>query len=200
MLNSQIFKRSLLGLSLCLMLILLFSTEAKSQKYVGFQLHTVYAFELEPLSIFNSQVKIDNSMGYQCLAFFSYRFKKQGLEPRFSAGLKYLQFEGEFDDQEIHGESYKLNLILGLDYRFYKNWILGLDFLTENNLDFELFRAANSDLLRYNLQGRISYKLSKKWMASLAYSKILYPRVNHFLIANPSNQIYMGLTYKLFKL
>lgn len=185
---------------LALGLFLLVFNPAKAQDYFGFQLNSIYGYESDHLKLFNNEVELHTSYGYQFFAFYSHRCKKQNLEPKFALGWKYLQFEGEFDEQAIFGNTYKLSILTGLDYRFYKKWIVGADFIIENNLDFELFRAANSDLLRYNAQVIISYKLSKKWMASLGFSKVLYPRVNHFLIANPSNQLSLGLAYKLFKL
>lgn len=172
----------------------------KGQNYLGLQFNTVYGIEPSSLTLFDDKFELHASYGYQFLIFYSHRFKKQKLEPKIGVGWKYLQFEGEFNEQAIFGNTYKLNIALGLEYRIYKNWLVALDFIIENNLDFELFRASNSDLLRYNVQPRVSYKLSKKWMASLGFSKVLYPRVDHFLIANPSNQIQLGLSYKLFKL
>lgn len=194
----MILKRK--GLGIAVGFILLSLNPLKGQHYFGFQLNSVYGFEQENLRLFSDEVELKSSFGYQLWAFYSHRFKKQGLEPKFAMGWKYLQFEREFNDQSVFGHTYKLNLVVGLDYRVYENWILGLDLITENNLDFELFRAANSDLFRYNLQTRISYKLSKKWTANLGFSKALYPRVDHFFVANPSNQINLGLTYKLWKL
>ena len=186
--------------TLAFVLFLFCLNPVRAQNYLGFQLNSVYGFESDHLKIFNNDLELHASYGYQFFAFYSYRFKKQKLEPKFALGWKYLQFEGEFDEQAIFGNTYKLSILSGLDYRVHKKWIVGLDFIIENNLDFELFRAANSDLLRYNIQPRISYKLSKKCMASLGFSKVLYPRVNHFLIANPSNQFNLGLAYKPFKL
>lgn len=186
--------------SLAIAFFILSCSSMKGQNYIGLQMNSIYGYESDHLQLFDDDIELHASYGYQFAAFYSHRFKKQKLEPKIAIGWKFLQFEGEFNEQGIFGSTYKLSIALGLEYRIYKNWIVGLDFITENNLDFELFRAANSDLLRYNLQPRVSYKLSKKWMASLGFSKVIYPRVDHFLIANPSNQISLGLSYKLFKL
>lgn len=172
----------------------------RAQHYIGIQFNGLYGFEPNDLRLFRDVVKLNQSIGYQIFAQYSYKIKDLKLEPKVGIGFKQLNFEGQSVNDLYTGQTSKISLLFGVDYKFYPNWLVGLDLLVDNNLDFEDFRAANSDLLRYSLQLRFGYKIFKRFRITAGYAAALYPRVDHFLIANPSHQVSLGFQYKLFKL
>lgn len=185
--------------AICVLLSL--NTLSFGQSYFGIQVNAVYAFEDEPLKLFSfeDEINLNYSYGAQAFVFYSRKFKKIGLEPKFGIGGKHLVFEATRGSEEIEGTTYKVSLLLGTDYHFNSKWHLGVDLVLENNLDFDIYRISTDDLYRYNVQIRAGYKLFKRFYIQAYYSRILYPDVDFYLISNPSNQFGLGCTYKLFK-
>ncbi len=170
-----------------------FALQAQEGLYVeaGF----VDAFNSRTIYIDKEPVANYQAYGYRLGAFYSYPVKN--VDVRLGAGLKQLFFSGRYQSDDFSGMAAKLTINLQGLYNFHSNWKAGLAIEMENNRDFNHFRSQTSDLFRYNVKAIINYAVSQNVFLSLDYSRAIHPYSDFYLLTNPTDQITIGVNYKL---
>ncbi len=166
-----------------------------AQKGVYVDAGFVDAFNNRTIYIDNEAVTGYQSYGYRAGLFYNYPINK--LDLRLGAGIKQLFFSGRYQSSDFSGNASKLTANLAGIYNINTLWKVGMALEMENNRDFNDFRAQTSDLFRYNARILVNYKISENIFLSLDYSKALSPYSDYYLFTNPTDQVAIGVNYKL---
>lgn len=164
--------------------------EVSASYFTGFQNHS--------LRIWDGNVADYSAQGYRGRLGYTYRFADSCLEGQFALGYRSYDFKGKFEGEPFTGVSTRVLGTIGLRYWWADRWATGLHWVTENNRDDEDLRSATSDNFRYNVELEMLYRIYKGLGATLHYSRIVYPKADHYLILNPSDQVMVGLNYHFF--
>ncbi len=165
--------------------------EVSGSYFLGFQDHSLSLWNDQPVSEYTAK-------GYRGRISFTYRFADSLLEGQFALGLRTYDFEGSFQDKPFTGNATRVLNTIGMRFWAAENWATGLHWVTENNRNEEDLRSATSENFRYNVEVELLYRIYRGLGASLHYSKIVYPRADHYLIYNPSDQVMIGINYHFF--
>lgn len=155
----------------------------------------VDAFNNRTIQVDSRPIEEYQAYGYKVGAFYNYPLKKVDL--RLGAGYKQLFFSGRYQSTNLSGTGSKAVIHLHGLYAITDTWKGGIGIEMENNRDFDDFRTQTSDLFRYSLKAVVNYKLSDAFSITLDYHKLLNPYSDYYLLTNPSDQLNIGVNYKL---
>ncbi len=167
----------------------------KAQKGLFAEAGFVDAFNSRTVQVDSEPIKNYQSYGYRAGLFLNYPVKK--FDVRLGAGVKQLFFSGRYQTNNFTGNVSKFTANLSSLYRFGSSWKAGVAIDLENNRDFNEFRSKTSDLFRYNARVLVNYKISEQLFLNLDYCKALSPYEDYYLLTNPTDQITIGINYKL---
>ncbi len=178
-----------------LLIFLIVSLSLKGQQgwYLGAGF--IDAFNPSEIKVGTRPVHDLQTYGYRAEVIYSYPLKS--FDIRFGAGYKQLFFSGNHNLTEFHGNTSKLRLLVGGLYNWSEQLKTGIGFSLENNRDFSGFRTQTTDLYRYNIYGEVNYLIYTDLFLTLNYSKALYPIVDFYTLSNPTDQLCIGIIYKL---
>lgn len=180
------------------LLILLLGTSkfGVSQKSFGVEISYLTGFQDHDLSVLGSSISYEIPHGVQFSALYSKNLKETYWYFNAALGGKYLHSKG-IVEPELHysTNTFNINAMLGTHYKLNNKLGAGLQFVIENNRDFQETTYLKANLWRYYLCAEGSYAISNKLGVSLKYWRSISSNEDVYLIYLPANQISVGLKY-----
>lgn len=179
--------------------VMLHAVAGHGQSNISVRAGSVYAVNSVQAEINEEEVRV-TSRGFEGGVDGSYVFRNSPFSTGAGVAVKQLYSDGSVGTMQFSGTTFRVLATLHGSYSLSDHWIIGAVFLVENNRDYKDMRILYSDKLRYNLGLHVGYELAKRLHARLRYTHSLYPNENVYLIHNPSDQLWLGLSYRLFHL